>query len=130
MITKSGPGGGGASPQAAVGRSVLDMLHPLPHCGVLLVLHNFSFYILYVYIFLKSLFWEKAYTMCLCFQTFTFMKKKTLRMVVRTQWAGPERAPRGVGSLFSFVSVLSLRQVEINTNSFLLSRSPRSQLIR
>lgn len=76
---------GGASPQTAVGTSIIYMLHPLSTVVFcLLILHNFSFYILYVYIFLKSIFWEKAYTTCLSFQIFTFMKKKTLKMFIRT----------------------------------------------
>lgn len=76
---------GGASPQTAVGTSIIYMLHPLSTVVFcLLILHNFSFYILYVSIFLKSIFWEKAYTTCLSFQIFTFMKKKTLKMFIRT----------------------------------------------
>lgn len=63
---------GGASPQTAVGTFYNLYAAPTYSTVVfcLLVLHNFSFYILYVYIFKKSIFWEKAYTIMSFFSDF------------------------------------------------------------
>lgn len=72
---------GQGSPQTAVGTFYNLYAAPTYSTVVfcLLVLHNFSFYILYVYIFKKSLFWEKTYTVCLSFQIFY------LKMFISTQ---------------------------------------------
>lgn len=75
---------GGGSPQTAVGRFIIDMLHPLT------LLWRFVYWfciisaIYCMYIFFKNLYFgKKDSQLCLSFQIFTFMKKKTLRMFIR-----------------------------------------------